>query len=216
VPVLAGAGAVGTFLLVGLAREEISGTWFPINIAGILVWPWEDHDRVKVLVLASVVAVAAGFIVVLCGVRFRGIAVILLGVAFVLSSIQAEFQVVQPWNERIAFVSPTVAAVRNIEATLGHQVPVVFYGPRSVYTTQNLDQYWMVPRVLPVVSGTSDLTGEELVIAPTEWPEAASLGARRVSAWSGPPEILWVLPGDLQSELDAHGLLESTPEPAQG
>lgn len=106
------------------------------------------------------------------------------------------------------------AAVEQIESmTPGDELADVDFDlacRTSAYNTAiNWFPYWLSPRVVELVNRNAGQDfGSALVISCRDWPEAEEFGAR---AYVGDPNYgyrLWVLPGELQSELDAAGLLE--------
>ena len=75
-------------------------------------------------------------------------------------------------------------------------------------TAINWFPFWLSPRVVELVDPNKDEFDSDLVISCSDWPEAAELGARLYVGDADYGYRLWVLPGELQNELDAAGLLE--------
>ncbi|ROR72121.1 hypothetical protein [Bogoriella caseilytica] len=82
-------------------------------------------------------------------------------------------------------------------------------GPRAYPTAINWFPYWLSPRVVRLVdTREGEAFGSDLVISCREWPLAEDFDAR---AYSGRPSHgyrLWVLPGEVQDELEVAGALE--------
>ena len=75
--------------------------------------------------------------------------------------------------------------------------------------SRNAYQFWLAPREVPVFDSESAQPRTDLVISRKEWKDAPELGARLVAEDTGMfDNALWVLPGQLQDELEAEGLLD--------
>lgn len=206
-----GAALLILFLLLGTPARQLGARWFPLNIAGLLLWNWpkEASHSMPPFALASLVAVAAGVLVVLAGRRGRWMAIGVIGALFVASSVRAQVAVVWP-AQQLVHVPTAVSALARVDAALGERVPVVYLSGGAAYVGQNLTQYWLVPRPLPVLASDDSLRDDVLVVGRPTWAAGEALGARAVAGHRAGTDLLWVLPGPLADRLAALGLLADT------
>lgn len=113
------------------------------------------------------------------------------------------------------YPAEVTAAVEEIEAVAldGELADIDFdlacRAPHSRQTAINWFPFWLSPRVVELVDRREgEQFGSDLVIACRDWPEADDWGARAFDAEPNYAYRLWVLPGELQDELDAAGRLQ--------
>lgn len=81
-------------------------------------------------------------------------------------------------------------------------------GP-GIANTVNWLPFWLSPRVVEIVDRRAgEQFDSELVVSCADWPQAEEFGARAYVADADYGYRLWVLPGELQDQLAADGLLE--------
>ncbi|HEY0188622.1 MAG TPA: hypothetical protein VGC67_14120 [Cellulomonas sp.] len=207
-----GGGVVllGAFLLLGAPLADTDGLWFPMNIAGLLLWHWpvDAGDTAVPFLLASLAVAGFGALVVLAGRQLRWVSVALVAVLLAISSWTAQTEVALPWNEASTSGTATAEVLDQVEEALGEQVDVAYYAPGSTYSGQNFTQFMLIPRTVRVIDSVEAADRSEVVIARLAWDEGEEVGARRLTGLVPGEDALWVLPGALANRLAAIGYLE--------
>ncbi|WBU37773.1 hypothetical protein [Homoserinibacter sp. YIM 151385] len=220
-----GAAALGItalFLLVVRPQVPREGWWGPNSVPGLIQWSWPNiHGASEPpWIVASLAGLAAVLLIALSWLLLparRRAAVVASGMLLVMlaSGIAAEVRTIRPsfdpWYtsftlrhdvERTLEAHPDASLSfdrRNLSDTLG--------GVDTV--SRNAYQFFLSPRALPVFDSDDEAPESELVISRGDWPLGEELGARVVARDTGMfDNTLWVMPGDLQDELEAAGELE--------
>ena len=200
-PIAAGIAAVSGVLTVVLnGGEKFAGNVMPLNVVGVLVYRTaENHiDVLVVTLLASIPLVALAF----AARQSLHLALSLVVVFFVASSLSVEARTIRPFEDFWSSVTEIPEVVHDIgfEGPIGYDLAAYEVEAADLYQLELTD----VGGLLFFDSRTSEhLPGSDLVIASPTWDLP---GARLLFVETGPyPQALWVLPGDLQDELDASG-----------
>lgn len=114
------------------------------------------------------------------------------------------------------YPAEVTAAIENIESlTVGADQATIDVNRtcaasgRARATAINWFPFWLSPREVDVVSPLEGQTFDaDLVLSCNDWPEGRELGGRTYVGATDYGYRIWVLPGELQDELDADGLLD--------
>ena len=226
IPITSAALIILDTAVVCLRVAPWANTWGtmhgPANSAAILAWaplrPAEEfaHPLIPapgnenaLWFWASLCLVAGALVVVALRTRPRVMAVLML-VSFAVLSLYAN-----PSQQR-DFPEPFEDALESAEAVSGQPV-----GTLSVDVDQecagpaltpaqvlNWSGYWLAPRDVETIDPRrGESYDSEVVIACSDWPRGQDLGAVPISGSGYYTYKVWVLPGELQDELDEAGLL---------
>jgi len=185
--------------------------WFPINILGSLQYPWRGTTWLPAApwLYMSLVVIAALVVVYLFRAK-RVVLVALLAFYFVASSVVGELRIVRPffseWN--VAFTLRGVILDNPLLA--GRPVSLDTQGLREIgdSVTKNGYQTLLAPERVILVDSDDEAPTTDLVIARQDWVNAERFGARKIADDTGQfSNALWVMPGELQSQLESEGLL---------
>ena len=194
----------------------------PANSAAILAWaplrPAEEfpHPLIpapgnenSLWFWASLCLVAGAIAIVALRSRPRVMAVLMIASFSVLSlyanpSQQRDF----PEQFETALESAETASGRQV-GTLSVDVDQECAGPAlTPAQVLNWSGYWLSPRDVETIDPRrGESYDSEIVIACGDWPRGQELGAVPISGSGYYTYKVWVLPGDLQDELDEAGLL---------
>lgn len=209
------AVAVAWFVVV-YPRVPSTGAqlWFPINIMGTLQFPWRSTTWLPAAPWLYMAAfVIAAFAIVAIFRKRPALLVTLLVVYFVASTAVGELRIVRPffsgWNTAFT-LRETIAADPLLD---GKPVALDTDGLKEIKdsVSKNAYQTLLAPTSVTLFDSESANPPADLVIARKDWARAGELGARKIADDTGMfSNALWVLPGELQNELDAAGELVPT------
>ncbi|MGO1848389.1 MULTISPECIES: hypothetical protein [unclassified Microbacterium] len=220
------ATAVGVFaagaaaVVLGVARNVPLWGWYSASNPAILPWRFLFPDAPFVLPLTptftndarfwvwatTFVFVCLGAYVVLRN-RPRTLATCLLALSCALALL-ANPNMTRPYPAN------TTGAVEQIESVaLGPDRARIDFdiACRAPGRSDAINwlPFWLSPRVVEIVDRrVGERFESDLVVSCEDWPEADAFGARAYDADPDYNYSLWVLPGELQTELDDAGLLK--------
>ncbi|GAA4264901.1 phospholipid carrier-dependent glycosyltransferase [Frondihabitans peucedani] len=186
--------------VVPTADETTSG-WNPMNVLGIVQYGWQlgADDAALPLVQAALIGGGVLLAVLALGLLVRHRAVMLaLALVFALgSSLVAQTRTVAPaYGGYASAFTLTHAVDRFGSASVSFvTAPDPLAPNRSSVISRNAYEFFLAPRVVPVVSGTAALPTTDLAIARKSWPAGVEAGWRRITWDPGYDNALWSRPG---------------------
>ncbi len=214
---LAGSGllaAVWYFTTWRSQPAEGNAWWAPINVGGMLQYPWESSQRLVGSPWFFGALVAGVALVLLLVLRRRVIAwVLVVLVFFVASAVRIEDYRIRPfasaWNQSFTMVG----MIRTTPELSRHAIAFDLARMEEFgdIASRNAYQLLLAPQEVVLWNSEEAPTAPaDLVIARADWPLADRFGAVKVADDLGPlfSNSLWVLPGDTREQLEEAGLLE--------
>ena len=186
--------------VVPTANETTSG-WNPMNVLGIVQYDWQRGGDDQALPLVQAALVGGGVLVALLALgRILRAPVWMLAGALVFaltSSVVAEARTVAPaYSGYAAAFTLTRAVERYPDASVSFVMAHDPLAPgRSTVISQNAYEYFLAPRVVPAVAGSTELPATDLAIARKDWPAGAEAGWRRITWDPKYDNALWSRPG---------------------
>jgi hypothetical protein len=213
IAVAIGAAAITVIFFVAVAPQAPLGGalfWGATSVPGLLQWPW-PHVSSQLQPpwwLAGIFAVVATAGIVILRKR-PAVIVAVFVLFFALSSVTAQVRTLDPYfsgfRESFGLRVP-IAEYRD--ATVSFDTSGLNNGSARDTVSRNAYQYWGSPRPVVVFDSEATVPTTDLVIARQEWQMAKILGALKISDDTGLfDNALWVMPGALQDELVAEGVV---------
>lgn len=186
--------------VVPTADETTSG-WNPMNVLGIVQYGWQRGADDSALPLVQAALVGGGVLLAVLAVGLLGRdRAWMLGVALVFalgSSLVAQSRTVAPAYSGYASAFTLTSAVDRFgDASVSFvTAPDPLSPNRSSVISRNAYEFFLAPRVVPVVSGTATLPTTDLAIARKSWPAGVEAGWRRITWDPRYDNALWSRPG---------------------
>jgi hypothetical protein len=196
--------AVGYGLVARAMVPTADGTtsgWNPMNVLGIVQYDWQRGADDSALPLVQAALVGGGVLMaLLASGRILRAPVWMLAGALVFalaSSVVAEARTVAPAYSSYADAFTLTRAVdRYPDASVSFVMAHDPLAPgRSTVISQNAYEYFLAPRVVPALAGSTALPTTDLAIARKDWPAAAEAGWRRITWDPKYDNALWSRPG---------------------
>ena len=203
-------GATGTAIaaVLGAVTVALDGGWrftgdgdlMPLNVVGILLYRREVNE-VEVLTVTALAAAAA--LAVAAMARWRAVVGAGALVAFFVgSSVAVEARTIRPWEDFWTATTeiPDVIHAIGFEGPVGYDLAAYEVDAADLYQLELTD---IGPLLFFDSRRSTHLPGTPLIIASPQWVRD---GARLAYVETGPyRQALWVLPGEVQDELDDRG-----------
>lgn len=186
--------------VVPTAKQTTSG-WNPMNVLGIVQYSWQHGRNDAALPLLQAALIGGGVLVAVLTLavlaRNAGWLLVAAAVFALASSVVAQARTVAPAYGSYATAFTLARAVDRYHSASVSFVtaPDPLAPNRSTVISQNAYEFFLAPRVVPVVTGSSKLPTTDLVIARKNWPAGADAGWRRITWDPGYDNALWSRPG---------------------
>lgn len=192
-------------------QTEGTQWWAPINVTGLLHFGFHAHHLYSWApwLPASAAVIAAVIVLVILRKRPAILAAILV-VYFLVAGAFSETRVVQPffgpWQSSFTLRD----VIREDPLLNGEPVSFDMHGLAEAgdIASKNAYQILLAPTPVPIYDSEDGLPTTDLVISQRDWEFADEFGARAIAVDQGVfDSVLWVMPGELQDELEAEGKL---------
>jgi len=199
--VFTGILAVAFFKAAGSAPAFAGKPIAALSVAGV-AWAIEPGTNTHPVMLATIGAVIVSLCLAVVGRRPLAVVLIWAMVA-TGASVVGEFRTMRvldaPWSQLLTLQGP----LREFAPD------EISYDTRSYNLYgRNGYQFYLPEVTFAFFDGNTELPDTDLVISRHEWPLGEAAGARIVEAETRLDEALWVMPGQLQTQLMRQGRIQ--------